>query len=93
MCLARLLLFLGVEKITQTSFAEYHSKRYSVERVHAEESRVLLAHSPFQSSPIHPNTKTGSKEHLENMNQVCENVKDCLKTATFGGKPVTVESK
>ena len=38
MCMARLLQFLKLEKITQVSFAEYHSKRNYVERVHAEEN-------------------------------------------------------
>lgn len=44
MCLVRLLLWLKLEKIVQVSFVEYHSKRNYVERVHAEENRVL----PFQ---------------------------------------------
>ena len=41
MCLVRLLLCLKLEKIVQVSFVEYHSKRNYVERVHAEENRVL----------------------------------------------------
>ena len=41
MCLPRLLHFLNLEKVTQVSFAEYHSKRNFVERVHAEENSVI----------------------------------------------------
>ena len=44
MCLVRLLNFLKLDKITQVSFAEYHSKRNFVERAHAEENRVLSKH-------------------------------------------------
>lgn len=33
---------LKLHKLTQVSFAEYHSKRNYVERVHAEENRVLV---------------------------------------------------
>ena len=40
MCLVRLLNFLKLQKITQVSFAEYHSKRNFVERAHTEENRI-----------------------------------------------------
>lgn len=40
MCLVRLLRFLQLNKIIQVSFAEYHSKRNFVERVHAEGKRI-----------------------------------------------------
>lgn len=61
MCMARLMNFLKLVKITQTSFAEYHSKCNFVERVHAEENRVLSKHGPFSSSSVHINAVTGSK--------------------------------
>ena len=38
MCLARLLKFLNLDKICQTLFAEYHSKRNFVEHTHAKEN-------------------------------------------------------
>ena len=41
MCMPRLMNFLKLDKITQISFAEYHSKRNLVERVHAEQNSVL----------------------------------------------------
>ena len=39
--LARMLRFLNLDSISQLSFAEYHSKRNFVERVHAAENQVL----------------------------------------------------
>ena len=39
MSLVRLRRYLGLEKITQVSFAEYHSKRNPVERVHTVEEK------------------------------------------------------
>lgn len=38
MCMARLMGLLKLHKISQLSFAEYHSKRNFVERVHSEEN-------------------------------------------------------
>ncbi len=67
MCLVRLLQFLKLNKITQVSFAEYHSKRNFVERAHAEENRVLAAHGPFRSDSRHKYAVAGSHEHYENM--------------------------
>ena len=63
---------LNLTKIIQTSFAEYHSKRNFVERVHSEENRVLSSHGPFNSKPIHQNAKPGTDEHIENMEAVAE---------------------
>lgn len=37
MCIVRLLNFLKLDKVSQISFAEYHSKRNFVERVHRGE--------------------------------------------------------
>lgn len=88
MCLARLLSFLKLDKISQISFAEYHSKHNFVEWVHAEENRVLSTHGPFTSKGIHKNPVVGSVEHKENMEHMAEEVKKCLQTATFGGMPL-----
>ena len=85
MCLARLLHFLTLDKITQISFAEYHSKRNFVERVHAEENRVLSKHGPFKSRGVHQQASPGSIEHKENMEFVADEVCKCIKTGSFGG--------
>ncbi len=53
MSLVRLSLLLNLKKITQVSFAEYHSKRNFIERAHSEENRVLSAHGPFMSDTVH----------------------------------------
>lgn len=86
MCTVRLLNFLKLDKVSQISFAEYHSKRNFVERVHAEENRALSKHGPFSSRPIHQNASVGSKEHLENMESVAEEVRKCIIQGSFGGK-------
>ena len=86
MCLIRLLLLLKLDRITQVSFAEYHSKRNFVERVHAEENRVLAKHGPFSSKAIHQHVSTGGKEHIENMENMAEKVRKCINQASFGGK-------
>ncbi len=88
MVMVRLLRLLGLNRITCVSFAEYHSKRNYVERVHAEENRVLSAHGPFISTPIHQTHKPGTREHKDNMNKVAEEMKHCLGQATFGSKPL-----
>ena len=88
MCMARLLQFLKLEKITQVSFAEYHSKRNYVERVHAEENRVLSRHGPFKSKEIHSSVTPGSSEHKENMLEMERQVRCCLKQGSFGGRPL-----
>ena len=41
MLLVRLLKLLNLDKVVQVSFAEYHSKRNFVERVHAVEDQLL----------------------------------------------------
>ena len=55
MCLSRLLNLLKLDKICQTSFAEYHSKRNFVERAHAVENLV--------SSPDHTWSGDETKEN------------------------------
>ena len=45
--LVRLQRYHGIKKVTQVSFAEYHSKRNPVERMRASEERELAKHRPF----------------------------------------------
>ena len=85
MCLSRLLNFLKLDKICQTSFAEYNSKRNFVERAHAEENRVLAKHGPFSSTIAHRYSKPGSSEHIENMECVADEVGRCIRQGSFGG--------
>ena len=86
MTMVRLLNFLKLAKVTQVSFAEYHSKRNFVERVHAEENRVLSKHGPFLSKPLHRNASVGSKEHKDNMEHVAEEVRKTIIQGSFGGR-------
>ena len=85
MCLVRILRMLGLSKISQRSFAEYHSKRNFAERPHAAANEVLSRHGAFNSSLIHENATAGSIEHRENMEEMAKNVKNCLSQAKFGG--------
>ncbi|CAB3983432.1 zinc finger MYM-type 1-like [Paramuricea clavata] len=88
MFLIRLLRILDLDKITQVSFAEYHSKRNFVERVHAIEDEALSRHGPFTANKIfndrsiHP----GSEKHIANMEEMVKDVSSCLQQAKFGGK-------
>ena len=88
MCLVRLLRFLNLEKVIQVAFAEYHSKRNYVERVYAEENKVLSKHGPFRGDCVHPNVVTGSDEHRENMEHMATEISHCLRRASFGGNPL-----
>ena len=83
MCLARILSLLNLSKISQRSFAEYHSKRNFVKRVHASENLALSRHGAFNSKQIHPKAEVGSAQHLENMEKMADDVKDCLAQARF----------
>lgn len=85
MCMAH-LNFLKLEKVILVSFAEYHSKRNFVERVHAQENRVLSKHGPFKSDSVYPHATTGSNEHRQNMEHMATEVFQCINWASFGGK-------
>ena len=50
---------LKLYKISQISFAEYHSKRNFVECVHADEICVLPKHRPFGSQKVNQRPLTG----------------------------------
>ncbi len=88
MYLVRVAQVLKVNRIAQVSFAEYHSKRNFVERVYAQENKVLSAHGLFSSTPLHAHSKPGTREHRENMAKVVEEIKSCLRQATFGARPL-----
>ncbi|KAJ7394611.1 hypothetical protein OS493_000429 [Desmophyllum pertusum] len=82
MLLVRLRRLLGLKVVVQMSFAEYHSKRNPVERVHAAHTKELEKHGPFKV----PNLHVDSVEHKKKMEEMRENVEDVLKHATFGAK-------
>ena len=63
MLLVRLLKFLNLKRIVQVAFAEYHSKRNFVERVHSAENFALSRHGPLNSSILHPGSIPGSAQH------------------------------
>ena len=85
----RILLFLKLKKITQRAFAEYHSKRNFVERVHAAENEVLSRHGPFSSKQKYPNATVGTSAHRENIEEMAEDGTVCLKQARFDGHSLT----
>ena len=86
MCMARILCMLHLTKINQRSFAERHSKRNYVERVHAAENESLSRHGAFSSTKIHPHADPYSEEHLENMEAMAQEIRDCLSFTRFGGR-------
>ena len=88
MCLVRMMNFLKLDKVTQVSFSEYHSKRNFVERVHAEENRVLSSHGPFSSTSVHPVADAGTQKHRMNMESMAEEVRRCLTQGSFGGRQI-----
>ena len=87
MWLVHLLVVLQHKSITQKSFAEYHSKRNPVERVHAVENRAL-SNEVFTSTGVHDEYEKGDKKHLENMEFMANKVKTCLEKAQYGGRPI-----
>ena len=80
MPLVRLRRYLGLEKITQVSFAEYHSKRNPVERVHTVEEKELAKHGPFTRVTSAPETV----EHRQAMKQMAEEVSGVFSHGRFG---------
>ena len=86
MLLVRLRRLLGLKVAIQLSFAEYHSKRNPVERVHAVYTKELEKHRPFQF----PNLHVDSVEHKKKMEEMSEDVENVLKHAKFGGEYMTV---
>ena len=84
MLLVRLLKYLGLKKICQVSFAEYHSKRNPLERVHATEEKALSKHGPFESPRHEPHTP----EHKEEMEAMANEVRIVFSQAKFAGQPI-----
>ncbi len=74
----------------QKSFAEYHSKRNPVERVHAVENRVL-SNEVFSSTAVHKEYGICDKLHLANMEFMAGEVEKCLQKAQYGGKGITTQ--
>ena len=70
------------------SFAEYHSKRNFVERVHSIENFALSRHGPFDSHLVHKSSSTGSKEYRENMEAMAKEVQKCLNACQYSKKPL-----
>ena len=85
MWLSRLLKFLKLERVSQISFAEYHSKRNFVERVHSAENEALSRTIFFEqrSNAIHEKAVAGTKVHKENMEDMARKVKECIEQAKF----------
>ena len=91
MLMVRMLKFLNLDKVIQVSFAEYHSKRNFVERIHAVEDKLLARHGPFSSNGIHSdvNIVPGSQKHIENMENMSETVINCLQQGRFDDHPLS----
>ena len=89
MWLVRLARVLKLKTLTQKSFAEYHSKRNPVERVHAVQNHAL-SNEQFSSTAIYPEYTKGDEKHKANMEHMAEEVRRCIANTQFGGKPCTV---
>lgn len=89
MWLSRLLKYLKLDRVSQISFAEYHSKRNFVERVHSAENEAL-SRSVFRSNAVHEKAEAGSKEHKENMENMAREVKECIEQAKFNQRYLEV---
>ena len=86
MWLVRLMRLLNLMSVTQKSFAEYHSKRNPVERVHAVQNHAL-SNEQFTSKGVHSVCEIGDQKHRENMEHMAEEVRKCLSHTQYGGKP------
>lgn len=89
MWLVRLARVLKLKSITQKSFAEYHSKRNLVERVHAVQNHAL-SNEQFSSKGIYSEYEKGDEKHKANMEHMAEEVRKCLASTQYGGKACTV---
>lgn len=71
-----------------TSFAEYHSKRNPLERVHAAEEKQLQKHGPFH---VH-DQEADTDEHKAAiaMEALASELGGVLSQASFGGKHIQV---
>ena len=69
MWLVHLARVLKLKSITQKSFAEYHSKRNLVERVHAVQNHAL-SNEQFSSRGIYLEYEKGDEKHKANMEHI-----------------------
>ena len=81
---------LQLKSVTQKSFAEYHSKRSPVERVHAVENRTL-SNEVFSSTSVHKIYTKGDQQHKENIEIMANEVVNCLKTARYNGRSLVTQ--
>ena len=84
MQLVRLLQYLRLNKICQVLFAEYHSKRNLVKRVHATEEKALSKNGPLESPKHDPRTP----EHKAKMEAMADEVRIVFGQAKFAGQPI-----
>ena len=89
MWLVRIARILKIKSVTQKSFAEYHSKRNPVERVHAIHNRAL-SNELFSSKAVQEKYEIGDKRHLQNMEHMAEEINKCLSKTQYGGKQCLV---
>ena len=89
MWLSRLTRVLKLKSVTQKSFAEYHSKRNPVERVHSVQNRAL-SNEVFKSNAIHKECRVGDEKHHENMEHMACKVEECLSNVQYGGESCIV---
>ena len=80
MWLVRLARLLRLKSVSQKSFAEYHSKRNPMERVHAVYDHAL-SNEQFSRKGVHDDYGIGDSRHHENENiqYMAGEVKQCLK--------------
>ena len=86
MLLVRLQRLLRLKAVVQISFAEYHTKRNAVKRVHAVHTKELEKHGPFNV----PLLNVDMLEHETKIEEMSDSVLDVLKGAKFAGKYTTV---
>lgn len=89
MWLVRLALLLQLKSVTQKSFAEYHSKRNPMERVHAVHNHAL-SNEQFSSKGVYDDYEIGDTRHHKNMQHMAKEVKQCLMHTQHGGNPCVV---
>ena len=86
MLLVRLARILGLKSVAQKPFAEGHSKRNPVQRVHVVHN-LVSSNEVFSSTGLHKTHEKGDMKHYENMEFAAEEVRKCLLHTNFGGKP------
>ena len=90
MWLVRMARVLKLKSVTQESFAENHSKRNPLERVHVVENRAL-SNEVFTSKGVHKDCQNCDKRLVENMEHMAGEVEKCLKRWQYGGHPMVTK--